>query len=199
MANFNFLSGSGNLRFRFQVKVRMNFREMIKKSWVAKERCLRRAGAIIRGIMRRKIRRVKNPRLASQPGKPPYAHFYPGIKNSIQFATHVSAFRSWTIVGPQIDRSKPNISPVPGALEHGGQTLVRVNRNHKKKPKRKLGPPVPPGFRPGKKVNIKAKMQARNAVVKRRAKIRQRPYAKVSLEAFVANPAYRQIWKGCIK
>ena len=199
MANLNALGSKGPLQFRLQVKIKMNYREMIKKTWVAKERALRRAGAIIRGIMRRKIRKVKNPRLASKPGKPPYAHFYPGIKNTIQFATWVSLTKSWTIVGPQIDRTKPNIAPVPGALEHGGRTLVRVNRNYKKKAKQKLGPPVPPGFRPGKKVNIKAKMSARNKVVKRRAKIRPRPFAQPSLDAFVANPKYREIWKDCIK
>lgn len=197
MFNTGAIQNSGNVSIRYQVKIKLNFNELLDKSWMAKERNLRRAGAIVRGIMRKLIKFRKNKRLASPPGTPPYAHIYPGIKNTIQFV----ADRNRMIVGPQIDYSKPNISPVPGALEHGGRTLVKVplNQNGQKKKKKKKGAakkPLPPWLI--KKIQAKVKAKPK-AYVKVPATIRQRPFAQPALNIFANSPQYAEIWRNCIK
>lgn len=187
---------AGNVKVRFKVKLKMNFRPLLSKAWKAKQRNLRRAGAIVRGIMRRLIRPRKNPRLASPVGTPPYAHFYPGLKNTIEFAV----YKDKMIVGPQL--TTRNISPVPGALEYGGQTLVRAFRpKSKKKRKRKKGKYVPHVSKNGKPVPTwwkkKNPMPPKGAKV--RAKIRPRPFARPAMSIFTNSPRYAEIWRNCIK
>ena len=197
MFNTGAIKNSGNISIRYQVKLKLNFNELLSKSWEAKERNLRRAGAIVRGIMRKLIKYRKNPRLASPPGKPPYAHFNPGVKNTIQFVSD----RNRMIVGPQIAYDKPNISPVPGALEHGGRTLVKVplNQNGQKKKKKKKNAqkkPLPPWLI----AKIAAKKKAKpKAYVKVPATIRPRPFAGPALQIFATSPQYAEIWRNCIK
>lgn len=187
----------GSISVQYKVRLKLNFKELLDKSWMAKEKNLRRAGAIVRGIMRRLIKRRKNPRLASPPGTPPYAHFYPGIKNTIQFVSD----RNKMIVGPQIAFDKPNISPVPGALEHGGRTLVKVkiNQNGPKKKKKKPNAqkkPLPPWLIKKIQAKVKAKPKAFKKVP---ATIRPRPFAKPALKIFANSPQYAEIWRNCIK
>jgi hypothetical protein len=197
MVNAGAAKTSGNISIRYRVKLKLNFKELLSKSWEAKERNLRRAGAIVRGIMRRLIRYRKNPRIASPPGTPPFAHFKPGIKNTIQFAVS----RNRMIVGPQIARDKPNISPVPGALEHGGRTLVKVQvggPGPKKKKKKKTTPsgkPIPPWLLK----KIMAKKQQKRQFIRVPADIRPRPFANPALQIFANSPQYAEIWRNCIK
>jgi len=197
MVNAGAAKSSGNISIRYKVKLKLNFNELLSKSWEAKERNLRRAGAIVRGIMRRLIKYRKNPRIASPVGTPPFAHFKPGIKNTIEFV----ADRNKMIVGPQIISSKPNISPVPGALEYGGRTLVKVQvggpgpKKKKKKKTASSGKPIPPWLQ--KKIN--AKKQQKRQFVRVPADIRPRPFANPALHIFAYSPLYAEIWRNCIK
>jgi hypothetical protein len=176
-----------------------NFRVVKERAFQAKTKNLRRAGAIVRGIMRRLIRPRKNPRLASPPGTPPFAHFLPGIKNTIEFDANANR----VVIGPQINRSRPNISPVPGALEHGGTTLVRTfrRRNPKRRRQRNTkgqfrrhasrnGKPIPQWW-----LNKNPLPQATRV----RAKIRPRPFAEPALKIFANSAQYAAIWRDCIR
>jgi hypothetical protein len=193
MFNYGALKKSGPVSVRYKVRLKLRFDTITSKAWMAKERNLRRAGALVRGIMRRLIRRRKNPNLASPVGSPPYAHFYPGIKNTIEFAVH----KNRVIVGPQ-RLNKPNISPVPGALEHGGRTLVRVRvgvtQKGKKKKKKTNTPkkPIPPWLL--KKIIAN---KAKTKVIRVPADIRPRPFARPALNIFKSQ--YPDIWRNCIK
>ena len=197
MLNTGAQSSSGSISVRMQWKLKLDFRTLLSKSWEAKERNLRRAGALVRGIMRKLIKYRKNPRLASPVGSPPYAHFYPGIKNTIQFV----ASRNQMIVGPQIAYNKPNINPVPGALEHGGRTLVKValNPNGTKKKKKKKKSTTAKPLTPAQIAKIIAKAKAKKTYVKVPATIRPRPFAQPALEIFANSPKYAEIWRNCIK
>lgn len=196
-----------SMSFRSQT----NFGKITQRAKKGKLNAFRRAGAYVRGIMRRLIKHRKNPNLASPVGTPPYAHFLPGIKNTIQFV----ASHDRVIIGPQLDRSKPNISPVPGALEYGGYTMVKTFRQRKKLPKRKKakkggvwvgnkfyrgGTMVPrtwtKGSQPPSWYRKKNPLQG-NAKVRRR--IRPRPFANPALKKFTTTPMYQTIWKDCIK
>ncbi|MFO0204230.1 MAG: hypothetical protein ACK528_14000 [Alphaproteobacteria bacterium] len=196
-----------SMSFRSQT----NFQTILKRAKKGKLNAFRRGGAYVRGIMRRLIKHRKNPNLASPVGTPPYAHFLPGIKNTIQFV----ASSEKVIIGPQLDRSKPNISPVPGALEYGGYTMVKTFRKRKKMPKRRKakkggvwvgnqfyrgGTMLPrtwaKGSQPPSWYRRKNPLQAQSKV---RRKIRPRPYANPALKIFTTSPLYKEIWKDCIK
>lgn len=197
---FNVGSQKGNqvISVRYQVKLKLRFDDILYKAYKAKEQNLRRAGAIVRGIMRRLIKHRKNPRLASPVGTPPYAHFYPGIKNTIEFVAH----KNQMIVGPQL--TKRNISPVPAALEYGGRTLVDVLQVGQKKGKKKkkpnpfkgLGPNVK--MWPGKKYKPKVQ-QSTFRRYKVAADIRPRPFVNKAFDIFKNSPRYADIWRNCIK
>lgn len=196
MVNAGATTQSGGISIRYKLKLKLHFNELLSKAWEAKERNLRRGGAIVRGIMRKLIKYRKNPRLASPPGTPPYAHFKPGIRNTIQFVSN----RNRMIVGPQIAYDKPNISPVPGALEHGGRTLVRVRAGQPKKKRKKKKPtgakkPIPPWLLK----KIIANRQKKQPVVRVPAVIRPRPFAEPALKIFANSPQYAEIWRNCIK
>lgn len=187
-----------------------NFAKVKQAAKRGKGNVMRRAGAIVRGIMRRLIRHRKNPRLASPVGTPPYAHFLPGVKNTITFEAHTDR----VIIGPQIDASKKNISPVPGALEYGGYTLVKTWRSRvKKKRKRakkggvwiagkyyKGGQVLPTNkFPKGQPPNWYKKKNPLQKNTKVRAFIRPRPFANPAMKIFQTSPLYKEIWKDCIK
>lgn len=212
MSNFAKFAGQGNnsiiyMKFRSQT----NFSKITKAAKRGKGNAMRRAGAYVRGIMRRLIRHRKNPSVASPVGTPPYAHFLPGIKNTITFEAKVDR----VVIGPTLDRGKPNISPVPGALEYGGYTMVKSRRGRKKAPARKRakkggqwvgnqfykgGQAIPrtwaQGSPPPNWYKRKNPLQAKKKV---RAYIRPRPFANPALKIFEASPVYKSIWKDAIK
>lgn len=187
-----------------------NFNTVKKKAQQAKSRNFRRIGAIVRGIMRRSIRHRKNPNLASPIGTPPYAHFLPGVKNTIEFV----ATDKNVMIGPQIRRDKPNIKPVPGALEYGGYTMVKTFRKKPKKTRRrakkggqfvngkyhKAGTFLPHASGSGKPVpNWYKKKNPLMPHSKVRRWIRPRPFANPAMHIFLNSPQYEALWKDSIK
>jgi hypothetical protein len=108
-------------------------KEVLKqKSSDAKERVLRRSGAIVRGIMRRMIKYQPDNKIKSPPGRPPYSHVQRGgIRNLIFW--EYDHFTGTVVIGPKKDSSISNVRPVPGALDKGGKTLVRVENKRNSK------------------------------------------------------------------
>lgn len=114
---------------KIRTNLKINFAGVTKKKQSAKERVLKRSGAIVRGIMRRMIKKRKK---NSQPGSPPHSHVESGgIKNLIHW--FYDPLRQTVVIGPEIDPSKPNVNPVPGVLNAGGLTMVRTSKDRQKK------------------------------------------------------------------
>lgn len=81
----------------------------------AELQCLTRAGAYVRQVARRSIKKRKH--VTSAPGKPPYEHGT--FRNTIRFA--VDKINRVAYVGAmRINRSKPGTAPAPQTLEFGG-------------------------------------------------------------------------------
>lgn len=104
--------------------------ELIRQVEQAREKSIKRGAAILRGIMRRLIRRKKG---ASPPGTPPHAHASGGgIKNLIFFEW--DPLTKTAIVGPAISSgSAGNPAPVPKVLDQGGRTRVRLTKALRRK------------------------------------------------------------------
>lgn len=104
--------------------------ELVRKAAQAREKTIKRGAAILRGIMRRLIRRKKGP---SPPGTPPHTHASSGgIKNLIFFEW--DPLTKTAIVGPALSSgSSGNPSPVPEVLNEGGRTRVRLTRSLRRK------------------------------------------------------------------
>lgn len=121
---------------KMRINLKLNFAGVTRKKQSAKERVLKRSGAIVRGIMRRMIKKRKK---KSEPGNPPHSHVENGgIKNLIHW--FYDPWKQTVVIGPEIDPSKPNVNPVPGVLNAGGLTMVRTSKDRQKKggPKRVL-------------------------------------------------------------
>lgn len=149
------------------VKVILDFRELRRKAAKAKEKVLKRSGAIVRATMRNSIKyRAKG---SSPPGSPPFSHVRSGgIKNLIFF--EVDARTQSVIIGPAADpQARRNIAPVPGTLEGGGRSRIRL----------------PPRLR---------RKMGKNATI---AKVAARPFARPALERF--ETTYPDLWKGAIE
>ncbi len=95
-------------------------------------RTLMKGGAIVRGIMRRRIRFRKNKR--SSPGQSPFAHV---SSSSFGLRTIFYAYDPNTrsvAIGPIVGNDN---SGAPHALEFGGRAMVRLNRRQRRKLGRK--------------------------------------------------------------
>lgn len=152
---------------KISVSFKLNFDELRRKIDAGREKALKRGGAIVRGIMRRSI---KFKREGSSPvGTPPFAHTKSGgIRNLIYFE-YLPASRS-VVVGPALDSgAASNVAPVPGTLETGGRSRIRLPK--------KL-----------------AKQKGKTHVI---AVVRPRPFAGPALEAFEKD--YPEIFKGTLQ
>lgn len=121
---------------QIQIKpiIEMTTELLESKARKAKEAVLRRSGAISRGIMRRLIRRGKR---KSEPGQPPISHVAKGgIKNLIAWGYDKRT--GTVVVGPMRDSSISNINPVPGTLDQGGKSLIRVDDGKGKGKRRRV-------------------------------------------------------------
>jgi hypothetical protein len=155
------------LSLKVVVQVVTDFRELRRKAEKAKEKVLKRSGAIVRSIMRNSIKyRAKG---SSPPGSPPYSHVKSGgIKNLILF--EYDAKTQTVVIGPARDpQTMANVAPVPGTLETGGRSRVRL----------------PPRLRKarGKPTTI--------------ATVKARPFAKPALERFEST--YPDLWSKAIE
>lgn len=150
---------------KIAIVVFWDHRELIEQAQKAKARVMKRAGGLVRGIMRRSIKNRKDP---SPVGTPPSAHTKGGgIKNLI-FWDYDPATES-VIIGPALKSdAMSNLAPVPGTLERGGRSRIKLS----KALKRKLG---------------------KETIV---ATIRPRPFAAPALKAF--ETSYPELWEGAI-
>lgn len=64
---------------------------------------------------------------SSPAGQPPFSHVG-HIKNRLLYAWDESTLKS-AVIGPEFDQSRSKHSEVPGLLEHGGTTTIRVDRS----------------------------------------------------------------------
>jgi hypothetical protein len=90
-----------------------------------RRRALAKQGALVRTDARRSIRKTKNPKLHSAPGRPPKTHRENGgLKNSILFAVDNVSVITGT--------AKKDIGMVGNTHEHGGQEInKRKTKNDK--------------------------------------------------------------------
>ena len=155
------------LSLKVAVKVVTDYRQLRKKADQAKERVLKRGGALVRKIMRSSIKyRAKG---RAPVGSPPYAHTKNGgIKNLILFQYDPKT--QSVVIGPARDpQAVDNIAPVPGTLEQGGRSKIRL----------------PPALR-------KARGKATTI-----ATVRARPFARPALEQF--EKSYPDLWREAIQ
>lgn len=103
-----------NLRARIDFKPE----KILKAVNRAKQKVLRRQGAYVRGIAKRKIKRRKNPDKHSLPGTAPYTHTGK-LKNSIWY----SAEKEQAVIGP----TRSGIGNVGALHEFGGMHRVRFS------------------------------------------------------------------------
>lgn len=105
------------------VKVDFKQEKLVRAVEAAKEKPIKRGAAILRGIMRRLIRKKTGP---SPVGTPPHAHTDGGgLKNLIFF--EYDRYKKEAVVGPALSRgSRGNPAPVPAVLNKGGPTRVRL-------------------------------------------------------------------------
>ena len=159
---------------KFSIRTYWNPQELFRAASKAKIAVLKRGGAITRGIMQRSIRFSKKGK--SQPGQPFIARSKPGVRNLIKFAVIGPEGRA--VIGPERDQSKPAFgAPVPGVLEHGGKTRIKVQ------PRSKRGEP--------KAARLARKSKSVTVVVK------PRPFAQPALEKFASG--YPDLWRDSIR
>jgi hypothetical protein len=155
------------LSLKVVVKVVTDFRSLRKKADQAKERTLKRSGALVRKIMRSSIKyRAKG---SAPAGSPPYSHTKSGgIKNLILFQYDPKT--QSVVIGPARDpQAADNVAPVPGTLEQGGRSRIRLP----KAIRRAVGKPT-----------MIVRVQAR-------------PFAKPALDQF--EKSYPDLWKGAVQ
>ena len=100
----------------------------------------RESGATTRRIGQRSMRRVKNSRLISNPGNPPYAK-QGGLRDGIRFGWDMR--RRSVAIGPVVWRGgySKSGSTIPSILEHGGVLFNhRSGRDATYRPRPYMGP-----------------------------------------------------------
>ncbi len=180
----------------------LNPRFVIEATRRAKKRVLSRQGAYVRGIAKRKIRRRKNPKLASAPGQPPYTHTG-ALKKSIVFAVGTES----VIIGPTYSE----IGRIGHTHEFGGTEPKKVSRQRRNNWNLSIGGHGPVAVKNGRPVIAKlqtarqverAKRIAREipagmTVAKPRRTYPKRPYMGPALAD--ARPALPAFWRDSIR
>lgn len=112
------------LDLKVAVKVVTDYAQLRRKVRQAKERVLKRSGSLVRAIMRNSIK--YKPTGNSPPGSPPYAHTKGGGIRNLIFWSYDPKTQT-VAIGPARDsQAARNIAPVPGTLERGGRSRIKL-------------------------------------------------------------------------
>lgn len=103
-----------------KARIDYNFRTAIVEEVVGESarRFFVRAGAYVRGVVRKMIKHRRNPEIHSEPGTPPIDHF--GIRESILWASD----KTGAVIGPKLIRGN-SLNNVARLHEFGGERVAK--------------------------------------------------------------------------